>query len=208
MAKGLLISFEGLDGSGKTTQITNFIKKLKINNYDPILFREPGATRIGEILREIVLNKKYSEMTDITELLLYSASRSQLCQEKILPALQTNKIVICDRFFDSTTAYQGFARGIDLEFIKKLNILATGNLVPDITFLLDICMKSRKSRLDSNNLDRLEQEETDFHRKVRSGFLQLVEENTNRFVLIDGTLSVEEIEKLVWKKFQKKKLEK
>ncbi len=204
MKKGLLITFEGLDGSGKTTQIQNFIEKIQKNNISHILVREPGGTSIGEKIRHILLDKENSEMTAVTELLLYSASRNQLCIKEIKPSLKQQKIVICDRFYDSTTAYQGFARGLDLNFIKKLNLIATDNLIPDLTFLLDISMEDRKDRLDSNNLDRLEQEHTEFHRKVRNGFLQLVEENPDRFVLINGTLPITKISEIIWQKFQEK----
>ena len=112
--------------------------------------------------------------------------------------------MICDRFYDSTTAYQGFARGIDLDFIKKLNMIATNNLVPDLTFLLDISLEERSKRLDANNLDRLEQEEKQFHRRVKTGFLQLAKENPNRFVLINGTQHVHKISEIIWQKFQEK----
>lgn len=204
MKKGLLITFEGLDGSGKTTQIQNFISKLTENNISHLLFREPGGSNIGEKIRDILLDKENSEMSDVTELLLYSASRNQLCRQKIQPALADNTIVICDRFYDSTTAYQGFARGIDLDFINKLNMIATDNLIPDLTFLLDISMETRNSRLNSKNLDRLEQEHLDFHKKVRLGFLKICDENPNRFVIIDGTKSIAEISRIIWEKFLEK----
>jgi len=145
-----------------------------------------------------------SEMTDVAELLLYSASRNQLCRQKIHPALDNQTIVICDRFYDSTTAYQGYARGIDLDFINKLNMIATDNLIPDLTFLLDISMETRSDRLDANNLDRLEQEHLDFHRRVRSGFLKMAAKNPNRFVIIDGTKPITEISNLIWNRFLEK----
>lgn len=204
MKKGLLITFEGLDGSGKTTQIQEFISRLEANGFSSILFREPGGTNIGEKIRDILLDKEHMEMTDVTELLLYSSSRNQLCRQKIKPALEANTMVICDRFYDSTTAYQGFARGIDLNFINQLNMMATDNLIPDLTFLLDITMETRSHRLDSNNLDRLEQEHLDFHRKVRFGFLEIAKNNPNRFVIIDGTKPITEISDTIWSKFQEK----
>lgn len=204
MKKGLLITFEGLDGSGKTTQIQNFISKLEDEKYAHLLLREPGGSKIGEKIRDILLDKNNSEMTDVAELLLYSASRNQLCRQKIQPALADQTIVICDRFYDSTTAYQGYARGIDLSFINKLNMIATDNLVPDLTFLLDISMETRGDRLDANNLDMLEQEHLDFHRRVRSGFLKMAEDNPDRFVIIDGTKPITDISRIIWNKFQEK----
>jgi dTMP kinase len=204
MEKGMLITFEGLDGCGKTTQINHFIEKLKKHSYHYLLLREPGGSSIGEKIRDILLDKTNIEMTDVAELLLYSASRNQLCREKIRPALAKQTIVICDRFYDSTTAYQGYARGIDLEFIQKLNMIATDNLIPDLTFLLDISLETRFSRLDKKNLDRLEQEHLDFHRKVRSGFLQMAEKEPGRFVKIDGTASISEINQILWKEFLNK----
>jgi len=201
MKKGLLVTFEGLDGSGKTTQIQNFIKTLESVKMDHQLFREPGGTGIGEKIRNILLDKNNMEMSDVTELLLYSASRNQLCIEKIQPALKNNKIVICDRFYDSTTAYQGHARGINLDFIKSLNLVAADNLIPDLTFILDIDIEERHNRLDHKNLDRLEQEHLDFHKRVRQGFLQLAEENPKRFVVIDGTKQIDTIANQIWNKF-------
>lgn len=203
MKKGLLITFEGLDGSGKTTQIQKFIENLNEAGLDYQLFREPGGTELGEKIRDLLLDKNHHTMSDVTELLLYSSSRNQLCIEKIQPALKNNKVVICDRFYDSTTAYQGYARGLDLNFIKELNLIAADNLIPDLTFLLDIDLKERNLRLNHKKLDRLEQEKMEFHKKVRYGFLKMAEDNSERFVLIDGSEPVEIISKIIWDRFQK-----
>lgn len=204
MKKGLLITFEGLDGCGKTTQISELIKNLVKNDIPHQLFREPGGTKIGENIREILLDKTNMEMSEVAELLLYSASRNQLSIQKIRPALQQKKIVICDRFYDSTTAYQGYARKLNLDFIQRLNLVAADNLIPDITFLLDITLEERNQRLSNKNLDRLEQEADDFHRRVRHGFLRLAEKNNKRFFIIDGSQTIDLIKDQIWTIFREK----
>ncbi len=201
MKKGILINFEGLDGCGKTTQIQLFTEKLKKESYKFRLFREPGGTEIGEKIRDILLDKKNDKMHSLTEYLLYSASRYQLSREYLHPLINEGKIVICDRFYDSSTAYQGYARGIDLKFINTINFAATDNLIPDLTILLDIPLDIRSSRLGKKNLDRLEQEHIDFHKKVKMGFLDMAKKEKNRFNVIDGTLPIETISNKIWKFF-------
>lgn len=203
MSRGFLITFEGIDGSGKTTQINHFIQKLDKNSIPNILFREPGGTPIGEKIREILLDKSNSEMCAITELLLYSASRAQLCRELIQPALEEGKIAICDRFYDSTTVYQGYGRGIDLNFIRALNRIATDNLVPDLTLLFDIPTEERTRRFGSRDLDRLEREHHNFQEKIRQGFLTLAGLEPQRICLIDGTKKEELVSKEVWQAFER-----
>lgn len=203
MKKGLLITFEGIDGSGKTTQVGEFIRRLDFEGISHVLFREPGGTLIGEKIRDILLDKKNSGMGPITELLLYSASRYQLTCESILPALKSGKVVICDRFYDSTTAYQGYGRGIDLTFIKRLNSIATDGLVPDLTFILDVSLTERENRIGKKELDRLEQENDEFQRRVRDGFLEIAEESPERFVVIDGSRSPKIISDEIWSYFYK-----
>jgi dTMP kinase len=198
MNKGILITFEGIDGSGKTTQINELIHRLDQRNIKYQLFREPGGTRIGEKIRDILLDKDHSNMLPITELLLYSASRYQLTMRSIIPALNAGKVVICDRFYDSTTAYQGYGRGIDIEFIKRLNAVATKSLIPDKTFILDISLEERLQRLGEKNLDRLEQEAIAFHKKVREGFIAMAQEEPERMILIDGNRPSGEISKDIW----------
>ncbi|MCK4715654.1 MAG: dTMP kinase [Candidatus Marinimicrobia bacterium] len=198
MNKGILITFEGIDGSGKTTQINELIHRLDQRNIEYQLFREPGGTRIGEKIRDILLDKDHSNMLPITELLLYSASRYQLTMRSIIPALNAGKVVICDRFYDSTTAYQGYGRGIDIEFIKRLNAVATKSLIPDKTFILDISLEERLQRLGEKNLDRLEQEAIAFHKKVREGFIAMAQEEPERMILIDGNRPSGEISKDIW----------
>ncbi len=203
MKKGLFITFEGIDGSGKTTQVKEFIRRLKNYSIPFLLFREPGGTKIGEKVREILLDKSNTGMLPITELLLYSASRYQLTCKSIIPALETGKVVICDRFYDSTTAYQGYARGIDLSFIERLNSVATESLVPDLTFILDISLFEREKRIRDKDLDRLEQEDIEFQKRVREGFFTIAKKEPERVIIIDGSRLSEEISNEIWSNFIK-----
>lgn len=203
MKKGLFITFEGIDGSGKTTQVREFIRRLNNDSVPFLLFREPGGTKIGEKVREILLDKSNTGMKPITELLLYSASRYQLTCQSIIPALESGKIVICDRFYDSTTAYQGYARGIDLSFIERLNSVATESLVPDLTFFLDISLLEREKRIRDKDLDRLEQEDIEFQKRVREGFFTIAKKEPERVVIIDGSRLSEEISNEIWSNFIK-----
>jgi len=205
MKKGLLVTFEGIDGSGKTTQIRKFIEKLEQSAIPFILVREPGGTEIGEKVRDILLDISNKEMFGETELLLYSASRFQLTCQTIIPALEEGKVVVCDRFYDSTTAYQGFGRGIDPEFIRRLNGFATQSLAPDLTIVLDVSLDERMHRIHSKDMDRLETEHSSFQQKVRDGFRKIAEQESQRAVLIDGALPVEEISEIVWSQFEKKR---
>jgi len=199
MKNRIFITFEGIDGSGKSTQITMLIQHLKEAGIPNQLFREPGGTEIGEKIRDILLDKKHDNMLPMTELLLYSASRYQLTKSQIIPALDSGKVVICDRFYDSTTAYQGFGRGIDLDFILRLNAAATDSLVPDKTFILDISLEERQLRFGNKNLDRLEQEALDFHKRVRDGFLKMAMNEPERFIVLEGNRSPEELSNEIWK---------
>ena len=202
MKNGLFVTFEGIYGCGKTTQIELLTQKLEDNRLDYMLVREPGGTKIGEKIREILLDNGNFDMEAKTELLLYSASRFQLSKQKLIPALENGKIVICDRFYDSTTAYQGYGRGLSIDFIKSLNKFATNNLVPDITFFMDISLEERNSRIINNKLDRLESEGNNFQKKVREGFLEL-SKNETRFVKLNGSKSIENISKKIWKKIER-----
>jgi len=199
--RGLLVTFEGLDGSGKTTQIEYFTRHLINNGLPFVLLREPGGTVIGEKIRAILLDKTHSSMQAFSELLLYSASRHQLTLEKIKPALQAGQVVICDRFYDSTTAYQGYARGLDAAFIRQLNRAVTESLVPDLTIVLDISLEERQRRMADRALDRLENEIDSFHRKVRQGFLQIAEEEPRRVKILDGHRVPEILADEIWQLF-------
>ncbi|MCF7885390.1 MAG: dTMP kinase [Candidatus Marinimicrobia bacterium] len=204
MRQGLFITFEGIDGCGKTTQIDILTKRLQKKNLKYTLVREPGGTKIGEKIRKILLDNDNINMEHKTELLLYSASRYQLCKQKLLPELDAGKIVICDRFYDSTTAYQGYGRGLDIDFINSLNKFATDELVPDLTFFLDISLNEREKRIGNNKLDRLESEQNNFHQKVREGFLKINKKNRNRFVKLNGKDGIEIISKKIWNNIERK----
>ncbi len=203
MEKGLFITFEGIDGCGKTTQIELLKKKLDGQNKNYHLLREPGGTETGEKIRQILLDNGETNLQPKTELLLYSASRHQLYNEKIAPILKEGEIAICDRFFDSTVAYQGYGRGLDIDFVDKLNNFVTDGLAPDLTFFLDISIEESHNRLNENSSrDRMENEDKNFYQKVRQGFLELTK-SKDRFVKIDGTKSEDKIAKLIWKKIKK-----
>ncbi|NLT11624.1 MAG: dTMP kinase [Clostridiaceae bacterium] len=206
--KGTFISFEGIDGSGKSTQIKRLYKTLVSHNSDVILIREPGGTKIGEQIRSVLLERENAGMTPVTELLLYEAARAQIVSEVIVPALSEGKIVICDRFFDSTLAYQGYARGLSIESVDFLNHLSTGGIEPDVTFLLDIdplLAAQRMSNRQSSN-DRLEDEGQTFMKKVRDGYIDM-SRKYDRIFIIDASASVDrvsvQIEQKVWEVLRK-----
>lgn len=187
--KGLFITFEGPDGAGKTTQIKHLKEYLQSVKKSVILTREPGGTELSELIREILLDARHTEMDYRTELLLYAAARAQHVHELILPALNQGKIVICDRFADSTLAYQGFGRGIDLDLIEKINSIATSGVEPDLTILLDIDVCKGLQRVNTSRgraIDRLEAEKLDFHEKVRQGFLSLSQKKPARVKLVQA----------------------
>jgi dTMP kinase len=191
----MLISFEGIDFCGKSTQVELLRAYLESNNKQVQIIREPGGTEISEKVRQILLDKKNYSMVTEAEIFLFSASRAQLVREKIRPYLIQGIYVISDRFHDSTTAYQGFARGIPLESVKHINNLAIGDVIPDITFFIDIPVEvaeKRKYNSPETNLDRIELQNCDFYNKVRDGYLYLAE-TEKRFRKIDGTMSVDEI---------------
>ena len=205
MKTGHLITFEGIDFSGKSLQAKKLVQRLEHSGRTVEIFREPGGTTISEKIRHILLDPSHSEMHPLTELLLYSASRAQLVQEKILPYLTQGKIVICDRFADSSTAYQGYGRGILLEMVQKAHFLAIGELRPDITFLLDIDPEFAFRRKSKNRqLDRLESEKIEFYNRVRQGYLKIAAKEKVRFVVLDASLPPEEIQKKIWAEIKKK----
>lgn len=195
MNKGLFITFEGCDGCGKTTAITNVDRILSDNNIDHVLTREPGGSRIAEEIRNIILDKKNVEEDSRTEALLYAASRRQHLVEKVLPSLNEGKIVICDRYLDSSLAYQGYARGIGIDNVMSINAFAIENTMPDLTFFLDLSpeegMKRIKSR--SRESDRLDQEKITFHQKVYEGYKIVNAMFKDRIVVIDASQTPNEI---------------
>ncbi len=194
MSNGMFISIEGTDGSGKTTQINLIKDYLKGKGRDVVITREPGGTGISEKIRSIILDPENKEMCKITEMLLYASSRAQLVYNVIKPALKTGKIVICDRFIDSSFAYQGYGRGIRLDYITKVNKVAMDGVMPDLTFFFDLSPQTAlKRRLASSGPDRIEQEDIDFHMRVYNGYKSLAQLYHDRIKTINAERSVEEI---------------
>lgn len=204
--RGQFITFEGPDGAGKTTQIKKLAAYLEKMNRAYLVTREPGGTRISDAIRSLILHSDHTEMIDETEVLLYAASRAQHVKEKIIPALDEGLIVLCDRFVDASIAYQGYGLGVDIENIVAINEFATGGLIPDRSYLIDIAPQFARKRLLKRNgqeaLDRIEQKNIHYHEKVRNGFLQLYEQNRERVCLIDGHQSVTDIFAEISKDFQ------
>ncbi len=202
---GTLISFEGIDFCGKSIQIEQLIAKLKANNISYLLIREPGGTAIAEKIRETLLTIVQENVNPITEYLLFSAARAQVVEQKIIPALQDGNVVICDRYYDSSTAYQGYGRGIDLEIIRQINYFATKGIKPHLTFLIDIDLEEmeRRKMLIRRELDRMESQQRAFFEKVRQGFLQIAQQESERFCIIDGSKSIETIAIEIWQRFLK-----
>lgn len=195
----MLITFEGLDFCGKSTQVNLLENYLTARGKKTKIIREPGGTVISEKIRDILLDKKHHGMFIESEILLFSASRAQLVREVIRPHLADDFYVISDRFYDSTTAYQGFGRAISLEFVKAINSFAVGDTVPDITFFLDIPVEEihlRKANRNNGDLDRIESSDNDFYEKVRAGYIYLSQIEP-RFLRIDGLQDVDTIHSLI-----------
>ena len=205
----LFVSIEGFDGVGKTTQANLLNEYLKNEGIKSILVREPGGTSVAEKIREILIDD--SELSPITELLLFESARSDLVNKLIKEKLKNDFIVITDRYLDSTLAYQGYGRNIDKSIINELNKFSTDNLYPDITFLLDLNVeeanKRTKKRKDTSNKDQIlkfENEENIFHQKIRDGFLKIAKNNKDRINIIDASLDQKEILKLIIEKVLRK----
>jgi len=197
--KGLFITFEGMDGSGKTTQIKLLADHLIKNGYDVVVTREPGGTAIGDKIRKILLDPSNKGMSVRAETLLFEASRAEIVEKVIAPALSGGKIVICDRFFDSTIAYQGIARGLGIDIVLEMSLWATCGLVPDITFLLsaDRSECDKRMQVCAKKRDRIENEEEGFKQKLQEGYMQLAKSFAGRVVVINGGLPVNEISRLI-----------
>ena len=204
---GKLISFEGSEGSGKSTQMARLAKRLQGVGRSVLTTREPGGTEIGEQIRNILVhNLKGDEMTPETELLLFAASRAQHVRELIAPNLTKGVIVLCDRFLDSSTVYQGIARNLAADPVAQINRFAVGNAMPDLTFILDVPTKVSLARIKqraSDLPDRMERENIEFYEKVRAGYLLLAKSMPERVVVIDGTQSEAVVEKKIWAAVQK-----
>jgi len=199
----LFITFEGGEGCGKSLQSKNLYHKLTKSALTAILIYEPGGTPLGEKIRYLLKKSCDIPVSSLTELLLFNASRSQIVSDVILPALKEEKIVICDRFTDSTLAYQSFARGLDINTVEQVNGIACQGLTPDITFLLDAPPEVGLARKRAGANDRFEQENKDFHCKVREGFLRLAKKDPRRWVIIDATLPVNAIGDVIWKRVER-----
>lgn len=194
---GTFITFEGGEGSGKSTQIRLLARHIESLGHRVRTLREPGGTAVGEAVRRILLDPESGGMDAYAELMLYEAARAQLVAEVIEPALEAGEVVVCDRFFDSTTAYQGHARGLDLEQVSLLNRVATGGVVPDRTVLLDIDPVLGIERATCEGADRLECEDIGFHERVRAGFLAIAAAEPERVRLIDASGTVDEVQERV-----------
>ena len=194
----MFITIEGPDGSGKTTAVDTAVKKLEEMGYQIVRTREPGGTPIAEQIRNVILDKNNVAMDQRTEALLYAASRRQHLVEKVWPALKEGKIVVCDRYLDSSLAYQGGARGLGVDNILQVNNFATEGTFPDLTLLFDIDPKLGLARIAANadrEVNRLDLEKIEFHNKVRNTFLELAKRYPERFVVIDASQSREEVAK-------------
>ena len=198
------ITFEGIDGCGKTTQARLLLEYMNKSGVETILVREPGGTNISESIREILLHSSSGQMGDRTESLLMTASRAQLTQEVIIPNMDQGKFVIADRYSDSTLAYQGGGRNLDIEWLIELNNYATFTLLPDITFFVDIRSEEALRRLDSNK-DRIEGEGIEFQARVRKTYHELAERFNDRYVILDGYGEIDDIHQKVLNEMRRRK---
>jgi dTMP kinase len=191
---GTFITIEGIEGAGKSTIAKRLLERLESQGRECLHTREPGGTQAGEKIREILLNPEIT-LTPESELLLFEAARRQIMEEQILPALNEGKTVVLDRFYDSTTAYQGYGRGLDLEWINQLNLYACHNRKPDITILLDIDVQTglQRAKNVSGKDDRFESEKVDFMERIRQGFLAIADNEPQRFVVINVEHEIDEI---------------
>jgi dTMP kinase len=199
----MFITFEGLDFSGKSTQVQLLQERLQREGHNVLVLREPGGTVVGEKIRSILLDAENTQLTEASELFLFEASRSQLVAEVIRPALAQGTVVICDRYYDSTTAYQGYGRGIPLDMISAMNVFASDHLVPTLTFFLDIPLEEIERRIKKANAtkDRMELNEREFYERVRNGYLAIAQ-SERRFSILNGMLSVEEIHSRIWNEIE------
>ena len=203
---GKFIVFEGVEGCGKTTQMQLCFQWLESLNISVLLTREPGGTELGKDLRALLLEKSPNKSVgEVTELLLYAADRAQHIEEELKPNLATGKFILCDRYTDSTIAYQGYGRGLDMSLINNLNQIATGGLKSDITIWLDVDVEVGLSRKrGQTKLDRIEQETMDFHRRVQQGYTELAVSNPSRIVKIDGNYNQDIVQKNIQEILQKR----
>lgn len=204
MSEGLFISFEGGDGSGKTTQFRLFAEYLRNRGFDVVTTREPGGTRISEKIRALLLDPECTEMANRTEALLFAASRAQHVEEFIRPSVEAGKIVLCDRFVDSSIVYQGFGRGLG-DSVRVINEYAVGGLYPDATFLLDISPEEgRKRNGKTGKNDRLEKQSMEYHAMVAEGYRKLAAAEPERFIVIDASAGIDEVAESIVKAFEQR----
>jgi dTMP kinase len=210
MNRGIFITFEGIDGSGKTTQLRLLAERLRHAGRDVVEAVEPGGTEIGRQIRAIVLDGRNTQLTPRAEILLYFASRAQNVEEVIRPALAAGQTVLCDRFTDSTLVYQGYGRGLGAEVVLTLHQIACQGLQPDLTVFVDIDLDESLARARGRNVTslscetRLDDESREFHKRVRDAYLALAAREAHRFIVIDGAASVEEVAERVWKEVSKR----
>ena len=204
--EGKLITFEGIDASGKSTQINLLKEKLVKDNISFIIYREPGSNKLSEKIRDILLDKSY-DINDISETMLFLGARAQLTNENILKSIK-KQIIICDRFTDSTLAYQGYGKGVDKEFITRCNNFITQKLNIYLTIIMDLSYKDSISRMNKDNerkesgQDRMESNTEEFYNKVRNGYISISKSNPDRYLLVDATQSANSIHKLIWNKLR------
>jgi dTMP kinase len=204
----LFITFEGPDGSGKTTQIRLLAESLRALGHDVLITREPGGTSIGDQIRAVVHDVRNVEMTRQTEFLLYSASRAQIVRQVIRPHLERGGTVLCDRFADSSMAYQGYGRELDLEMVSCITQFATGGLVPDLTIYLDLPVEVGLKRKQSAHTgqggewNRLDQQTLDFHRRVRQGYLTMAKAESKRWLVVDAVQSIPDTQAAIWRRLE------
>lgn len=203
--KGIFITMEGPDGAGKSTQIDLLKKYLEDKGYNILLTRDPGGNDISEAIRKIILNKDFTEMGYMTELLLYASARAQLVKENIKPALEAGTAVIADRFVDSSAVYQGIGRGLGIDTVYKVNEFALQGIMPDMTILMDLEAEVGLARKKNQaELDRMERESVDFHKKVVAGYRELADRYPERILKVDATLQVQEIHDIIVTNIEKK----
>ncbi len=199
--RGILISFEGVEGCGKSTLLEGVARRLTAEDLPVILTREPGGTPLGEGIRRLVLDPK-TGVGPWSELFLMLAARAQVVAEVIRPALQRREIVLCDRYADASTAYQGAGRGLGMETVEGLNQLATGRLLPDLTFLIDLDPLLGQQRMGRRRRDRMEREDLAFHRQVREGYRELARRHRERFAVLDGSLPPDALLQEAWERLE------
>jgi len=196
----LFITFEGGEGSGKTTQAKALYRRLIRSDIPSVLIHEPGGTSLGNKLRYLLKHTRDSDISPLSELLLFNASRAQLINDVIRPDLSEGKAVICDRYTDSTTVYQGYGRGLDMDVVRGINSTATRGLIPVLTFLMDIPVEQGLARKGRGDYDRFEQEDIAFHQRVRNGFLALAAEEPKRWLVVDARQPKECVSEIIWQR--------